>query len=666
MKEKKNRKYKFIKFIGYQYIFLLFLITLNKGLFWYVNVSPENTGTFAEYMGSIKYGLIFDSAITSYIILGVLIIFIIYKFLSLIKLEIVGRYLYYLYSFIISAVLFSIMILDIWYYNTFDHHADVTVFGYTGHLNEIGETFWMEYPVIRIVLWIIIVVAIYTVFSVINFKRVDSRKEKFDFLGIGKTFIGLIIVIPLLIISARGGVTGATLTWGRAEFSGNYFANQIALNGVFSLLQSVDVNRNMKSSAADSIKMEFSDEELKTNMREFITQSQDTYLDGENILRRETDTGKPLIKPNVVVILMESFMGANVGALGFEPDLTPNYNKLAKEGMIFTNVYSTGKRSNRGVVSSITGYPSSYGQALIKKSIAGRRQFYSIPDILKERGYNTHMYYGGDIEFDNMKAFLVRNGIDDIYDMSDFPKKDKTIAWGVPDDKLFEKMSEEMDNMKEPFYVEAFTLSNHSPYDVPEEFKTHSKKEYPRMYQKYDGVAFADYAIGEFTDSVRNKEWAKNTVFVFLADHGANRSVPVEIDWKKFTNPLLIWSPNKNLIKPQVITTLGSQADVLPTLMGILGGKYEHATWGKNLLLSGNGDEFAYVVDTQYIGVIDKNYIYIEDVIGGKSELLSKKDGKIVKDIDLTEYKRKARTFLELSLKQEKNGTFGKEVKNKD
>jgi phosphoglycerol transferase MdoB-like AlkP superfamily enzyme len=362
---------------------------------------------------------------------------------------------------------------------------------------------------------------------------------------------------------------------------------------------------------------------------------------------------------------MESFMGANVGALGFQPDLTPNYNKLASEGMIFTNVYSSGKRSNRGVVSSITGYPSSYGQALIKKSIAGRTNFYSIPDILKQRGYNTHFYYGGDIEFDNMKAFLVRSGIDTIYDMSDFPQKDKTIAWGVPDDKVFEKMAEDMGEMKQPFYVEAFTLSNHSPYDVPKKFQTHSEKEYPRMYKKYNGVAFADYAIGKFAESVRDKKWAQNTIFVFVADHGANRSVPVEIDWKKFTNPLLIWSPNQDLIQHKKIKTFGTQMDILPTVMGIVGGKYEHATWGKNLLLPGTGNEFAYVVDTQYVGIIDKNYIYIEDIVGKKEKLLDKKNNKEIKNIDLENYRIKTRTFLELSIDQEKQGTFGKETVKK-
>lgn len=650
-----------VKYIVYQYLLILVLITINKLLFIYVNIPLKDKGDYRDYIGSFKYGLIFDSALSSYIILGSLVMYILYKVLSLIKLEIVGRYLSYLYSLIIGIIFFTIMILDIWYYNTFTHHADVTVFGYTSHMNEIWSTFWMVYPVIRIVLWFLLIVATYIICSVINFNRVSGKNLKFNSLEIIKSSLIIIVVIPIFVISARGGITGATLTWGRAEFSQNYFANQIALNGVFALLQSADVNRNMKSSDANSIKKRFTPDELKTNMRSYVTQSQDIYLPGENILRRITNTQKPVIKPNVVMVLMESFMGSNVGALGYEPDLTPNYDRLAKESIVFKNIYSTGKRSNRGIVSAITGYPSSYGQALIKKAIVGRRTFYSIPDILKKRGYNTSFYYGGDIEFDNMKAFLVRNGIDKICGMKSFSKEDKTIAWGVPDDKVFDKISEDLKKMKQPFFVEAFTLSNHSPYDVPDKFKTHNKVKYPKMYKKYDGVAFADYAIGRFTDSVKDKEWAKNTIFIFVADHGADRSIAVEIDWKKFTNPLLIWSPNKKMVKPQIIDTLGSQSDILPTLMGILGGEYEHATWGKNLLLKGNKKEFAYVVDTQYVGIIDKDYIYIEDIVGKKEKLLRKKDNKVVKEIDLVEYRKKTRTFLELSIKQEKEGTFGKE-----
>ncbi len=121
---------------------------------------------------------------------------------------------------------------------------------------------------------------------------------------------------------------------------------------------------------------------------------------------------------------------------------------------------------------------------------------------------------------------------------------------------MFVRMTEDMGTMKQPFFAEAFTVSNHSPYDMPKEFQTFSKTEYPKMYKKYNGTVFADYAIGRFTDSVKDKKWAQNTIFVFVADHGANRSVPIEIDWKNFTNPLLIWSPNKKLVKSKMIEAL--------------------------------------------------------------------------------------------------------------
>ncbi len=280
-------------------------------------------------------------------------------------------------------------------------------------MDEIWTTFWMEYSVIRMILWLLLMVVLYAVSSIINFNKVTNRNLKVKILEILKSSLIIVVAVPIFVISAKGGITGATLTWGKAKFSQNYFANQIALNGAFMLLQSADVNRNMKSSNANSIKNKFTSKELKNNIRGYVTQSQDTYLPGKNILRRITDTGKPVIRPNVILILMESFMRSNVGALGYKLDLTPNYNRLAKEGIIFKNIYSTGKRSNRGVISVVTGYPSSYGQALIKKSIVGRKTFYSIPDILKHRGYDTHFYYGGDIEFDNI---------------NDFPKKDRTIA----------------------------------------------------------------------------------------------------------------------------------------------------------------------------------------------------------------------------------------------
>ena len=112
-------------------------------------------------------------------------------------------------------------------------------------------------------------------------------------------------------------------------------------------------------------------------------------------------------------------MGDTVGALGGEPDLTPNYNKLAEEGVFFTNFYSNGNRSNRGILSVLTGFPSQYGQSILKKPV-GQKPFISLAHILRDRGYSTHFMYGGDIEFDNMKGFLTTNGVDNIISKNNF------------------------------------------------------------------------------------------------------------------------------------------------------------------------------------------------------------------------------------------------------
>lgn len=132
-----NKKNRLIQYIVYQYMFLLTLITINKLLFIYVNFPLKNNEKWTDYVGSFRYGLIFDSALTSYIVLGSLIFYMVYKVLSVIKLEIIGRYLNYIYCFTIGFIFFTIMILDIWYYNTFTHHADVTILGI--------QVKWMKY-----------------------------------------------------------------------------------------------------------------------------------------------------------------------------------------------------------------------------------------------------------------------------------------------------------------------------------------------------------------------------------------------------------------------------------------------------------------------------------------------------------------------------------------
>ena len=645
------------KYLLKEYLSLIFLMGLCRLLFIFFNREGMKEVPTEIIGKSFLYGWIFDNSITCYYIGILLILLLLYSLLRILWLGIIGKIILNIYKIFVSSVVFLILLSDIEYYRAFNFHLNATIFDYTDHMDEIGNTIlYGDYNYFTMFLLFIIIEGIYLSLSFRAFNN-DIYKDR----EIGITFfndIGIIFISGVLcVFGARGGFSQSTLNWGRAYFSEYTFANQTAINGVFALGKSLDLVRKDNKKGKSQVSKIFTLEELKNNIRNYVGTEKDEFISDKNFLLRETKTGKEVKKYNVVIVLMESFMGDTVGALGGEPDLTPNYNKLANEGVLFTNFFSNGNRSNRGILSVFTGFPSQYGKSILKKPI-GQKAFISLAEILKERGYSTHFMYGGDVEFDNMKGFFEINGIKNFISRDDFSKEERTIKWGVPDDKLFDKAVEYLGNLKEPFFFEIFTLSNHAPFDIDENFKEFTEENYPD-YERYNAFKFADYSIGRFVNAVRDKEWAKNTIFVFVADHGENRRKPIEIDWKKFSNPLVIWTPGGQL-KHEIIDKVGSQLDILPTIMGILGGEYTHSAWGKDLLDKNNKGSVAYVVENNFIGIIDKENIYI-DGITVPEVLRRKSDDFIIEDKELIEeYKKIARTYLELSIQQEKNGTFGK------
>lgn len=640
-----------------EYLTLIFLMGICRGLFIFFNRGGAEEIPLKIMGKSFLYGWIFDNSITCYYMGGLLIFLLVYSLLRVIWLGAVGKFIINIYKIFISSAVFLTLLGDIEYYREFNFHLNATIFDYTDHMDEIGVTIlYGDYNYLTMFFLFVVIEGLYLFVSFNSFNEdVYKDREK------GITFlsdIGTIFLVGILsVFGARGGFSQSTLNWGRAYFSKYTFANQTAINGVFALGKSLDLARKDNKKGKSQVSRIFTEEELKENIRNYVGTEKDKFLSEKNVLLRKTETGKEIKNYNVVIVLMESFMGDTVGVLGGEPDLTPNYNKLAEEGILFTNFFSNGNRSNRGILSVLTGFPSQYGKSILKKPV-GQKPFVSFSGILKERGYSTHFMYGGDIEFDNMKGFFETNGVDNFVSRDDFSKKDRTIKWGVPDDKLFDRAAEYLGTLKEPFFFEIFTLSNHAPFDIDENFKEFTEEDYPD-YERYNAFKFADYSIGRFVNAVKDKKWAKNTIFVFVADHGENRRKPIEIDWKKFSNPLVIWTPGGQL-KHEVIEKAGSQLDLLPTIMGILGGEYIHSSWGKDLLDKDNKDSTAYVIENNFVGIIDKENIYI-DGITVPEVLRRKSDDSIIEDKELVEkYKKAARTYLELSIQQEKYGTFGK------
>ncbi|MGL5611982.1 LTA synthase family protein, partial [Cetobacterium sp.] len=288
---------------------------------------------------------------------------------------------------------------------------------------------------------------------------------------------------------------------------------------------------------------------------------------------------------------------------------------------------------------------------------AGQKAFFSLPKILKERGYETSFIYGGDAEFDNMAGFLKLNGVDSIIDEKKFSKDDKTIKWGVPDDKLFEKSIDYLNNLKKPFFTTIFTLSNHAPYDIDSNYKRFKNNEFGELTNRLNAFYFADMALGQFIEKAKKQEWAKNTIFVFVADHGFKTDSNFDLNWENFKIPLLLWSPG-DIFNPEIRDITSSQVDILPTIMGILGGTYKNSSWGKNLFISSEESSYAYIVQNNFYGVIKDNLLLI-DGDGVKPKLVDMQRSEYLEDIDtLNKLHEITRTYLELETYQLKNGTF--------
>lgn len=607
---------------------------------------------------SFRIGLIFDNSITCYLLVGTMVFYGIYRSVGKIILSGLFRWLVYIYLFLTSGIIFLIGAMDIPYFKEFNFHMSASILDYWDHMEEITSTaFHMDgipgYMVLGIGLW--------AIFMVISVRAIRSRgEEEFSGRDLILEPVKYLVLITLCVFGARGGFSQGTLNWGRGIFSQYNYANQMSMNPTFTLGKSLDLYRKEHERGKAHFHYSLSSEEIKNNIREYIGDSTDKFISNKNYVLRDVDTGKPVKKMNVVMVLMESFMGANVGVLHVpgQPDLTPNYDKLTKEGVFFRNAYSSGNRSNRGIVSTLTGFPSSYGKSIIKKT-NGIKPFISLPSILKERGYSTAFIYGGDIEFDNMKGFLKLNGVDTIIGKDDFPESERTITWGVNDENMFKRAEKYADEAKEPFFMEMFTISNHAPFDIDPKYNYYSEKD-GKYYERWNAFRYADHALGEFINSVKDKPWAKNTMFIFVADHGQNLGGNAEIDYRKFMNPILIYTPGGQL-KAESVDRLGSQMDLLPTVMGILGGKYTSAAWGKDLLNSDNKNQFAYVVDGDLFGIIDKDNIYI-DGTNFKGRIRNKYTNEIIDNKELMkEYHKKARTYLELNISQENSGNFGGE-----
>lgn len=303
---------------------------------------------------------------------------------------------------------------------------------------------------------------------------------------------------------------------------------------------------------------------------------------------------------NVVLVSVESFGAEFIESLGGKRGLTPEFDRLAREGLFFTNLYATGTRTVRGLEALTLSVPPTPGHAIPMRP--NNTGLFTLGGVFREHGYDALYLYGGYSYFDNMKSFFGGNGYT-VMDRSDIPraKVSHETIWGVADEDLFGQALAEMDrrvSQGRKVFMHVMTTSNHRPFTYPE-----GRVDIPSGSGRDGAVKYTDYAIGRFIREAETRPWFADTVFVIVADHTSIGRGKTSISRAQFHIPMVMYAPH--WIAPRSVDTVSSQIDVGPTILGLLNVGYRSQFFGRDILHDGEIDPHVFMANYQTVAFLD-------------------------------------------------------------
>lgn len=550
-----------IAYISLYFFTVLLIFILQKPLFMLYNGSIEKGFGFADYMQVMIHGASLDAATAGYLTaFPFLLVLISIWFRKFPLKKILYRY------YILAAALISIIfVVDMALYTFWGFKLDASVFLYIDSPKEALASVSVGFILLR-VLAILLLIALnsWVLLKITPSVLTATRKR------IAGT-AGMLLLGGVLFIIIRGGVTESTSNIGQVYFSNEPFLNHSAVNPDFSLLSSMGKSQDFAS------EFNFFDEEKRAALFDGLYPT----TDGDSIIQVLNTK-----RPNILIILMEGFGGAFVEPLGGLPDVTPHFNRLSKEGVFFTNCYANSFRTDRGTVCTFSGYLG-LPTASVMKIPAKSRTLPAIAEGLSKAGYKTDFLYGGDINFTNMKSYLLSTGYQRLTANTDFSLAEQTSnAWGVNDDITFEYLYNQLRNRKEegPWHTAFLTLSSHEPFEVP----------YHRLEDKIpNAFAYTDECLGKFIDRLKQTPAWKDLLVICLPDHGFYYPREGSNAMPRFYHIPLLWLGGA-VKQPMQVDKIMNQTDLAATLLGQLGLEHTAFTFSRNVLGSDYKYPFAF------------------------------------------------------------------------
>ncbi len=544
--------FKRVKYLLLTYFLFVLFFMVQKPVFLlyhYVQSVPEG---FLNAFKVIGHGIPMDLSIAGYftvlplLVLGVSIYFSGKWFGTILSV----------YFLIVSLFISLIFIPDLELYSYWGFRIDSTVLTYIMKPAEAAASVpgW----VVAVLLFVIICWTI-AQFAVLNRAVAKPlKKESRSTKRVSETVL-FILLAGLMFIAIRGGVTTSTMNESKVYFSKNMFLNHAAVNPVYNMIFSLKLN-----------------EDFDTQYRFMDDQEAERIFRSMNNHKVDNDSVTKVLKterPNVVIILLESFGAKIMQSSGGLEGVAPHLEQLSKEGVFFPNMYANSFRTDRGLVSVLSGYPAQPTMSIAKYS-KKCQSLGSIPETLSNQGYKTSFLYGGDVDFAYMKSYLITQKVTDITSDKDFSFRELLNKWGAPDQFTFERLLTQIKEEKqEPFCKIFLTLSSHEPFDVP-------TKKFAEPY--LNSVAYTDSCLGQFVAELKQTPQWDNTLLILVPDHDMFYPSTLQFYEPDRFDIFMIWTGGA-VKTPLVVDPICSQTDIAATLLGQLDIDYSPFIFSRNL-----------------------------------------------------------------------------------
>lgn len=627
-------KDKVLFLIKYYFAWVLFFVIFKVFFLLYNHVATVETLSIDDILNVFLHGLKMDFSAAGYLTLLPGVFTAISVWIKSISHKVIS-----IYTYIIAVVMVIMGLVDMSLYTSWGTRIDSQVLPYiTDPVAVVSSVSGFQLVLSLLAVVVLSGITIF-VFHKIIVKRPFDDKSNF------LSPIVLFIMTAVLVLPIRGGFDTAPLNFSSVYFSPKIYANHAAYNYFWSFAHALT-----HSTYSDNPVSYMSDEEAQKVCQVVAYDNSDDLKQGFEQLV-DVPNGKRL---NVILVILESYSNKIIDELADENEkdenmrgitnsfytqaretggrarsVTPRLNEMCRQGVVFTNFYATGTRSDRGISSLLASFP-----ALIKaSSILGfpekMKGLYTLPQMMKDNGYDLSFYYGGDINFYNTNMLLIQSGVDNIVERSSFPLSLQTMQkWGVSDEVLYTRFADEITKAREPFFTMLYNISTHEPYDIPDHYKKISGSSETDKY--LNSVAYGDSCLGAMIDRLKKSDRWSRTLIIITSDHTSRQPEPAGTMYELSSYRVpMIWCGGA-VKKHRIIRNICSQTDFAITLHQQLklknGDVSRFQPYAKNMM---SHHPYAFFFRPDGWGYVDDNIAFFDNIDTNSREFIYGDESKV-------------------------------------